>query len=134
MTAARPKSIVAAVLAAGTLLLLSGCGGSNLDGTYYGTDGSANKVKKLVIDGDQATYTVDLCKGPDEGATSHGELNEDRSVIVWGDGGDLVNQSHLTVTENRIQFESDKSFVREGQPEVANVESEHDKYCQEQFG
>ncbi|TDO89564.1 hypothetical protein [Enemella evansiae] len=55
-------------------------------------------------------------------------------MIVWGDGGDLVNQSHLTVTENRIQFESDKSFVREGQPEVADIEAEHDKYCEEQFG
>jgi hypothetical protein len=121
-------------MATAALLALSGCGGSSLDGTYYDSEGSAGSVKKLVIDGDQATYTVDLCKGPDEGATSRGELNEDGSVIVWGECGDFVNQSHLTATENRIQFESDKSFVREGQPEVADVESEHEEYCQEQFG
>lgn len=115
MTAARPKSIVASVLAAGALLVLSGCSGSGGSGLYQSSESAWDYV---LVDGDSVVTidpkrndfpqaVEDMEKGDvDLGAGyigDKGTLNEARDTVVWDGGGD----DPIEIADDMIRLNGD---------------------------
>lgn len=112
--------------AAGTVLtasalILTGCsGGSGLGGTYYTQNGSGtDDLGQLVIDGNNVQHHEIECEGvvdePD--VTSSGELNDDRTRIVWIVSGqdsryDRTGTEMIILSESTISLSGD-AYVHE---------------------
>lgn len=93
-TAARTFATATALI---TLSLgLAACGsdgpGGPGDGEYFGD------LATVVVAGNSVTYAEPQCEGENKG-TSVGELNEDRTLVVWLEGGRFTGDDSLTFTE-----------------------------------
>ncbi|MEE2039508.1 hypothetical protein Q8791_20000 [Nocardiopsis sp. CT-R113] len=100
------------------LLALTGCSGGP-SGTFYGSYvcdagvrlcNAEDELARLIIDGENVTFDLFECDGPDEDYASMGVLTEDRSIVAWttdvhyegtkaitaNDGGDVLTMDDTT--------------------------------------
>lgn len=112
----------------------SGDAAGDTDGEYFGQDGS--DLATVVIDGNSLTYTEPQCEGEDKG-TSSGELNEDRTLVVWLEEGRFSGDDTVTLTETSLSIASNEGdpkdradvFVRKDADASKAVYAEHENEC-----
>ena len=112
----------------------SGDGAGDADGEYFGQDGS--DLASVVVDGNSVTYAEPQCEGEDKG-TSAGELNEDRTLVVWIEEGRFSGDDTVTFTETSVTIASNEGdpkddadvFVREDSDAGKAIYAEHEKGC-----
>lgn len=135
-TAARTFATPTALI---TLSLgLAACGsdgpGGPGDGEYFGED--SGDLATVVVNGNSVTYTEPQCEGENKG-TSRGELNEDRTLVVWLEGGRFTGDDSLTFTQTSVTISSNQGdpkddadvFVREDSDAGKAIYAEHEKEC-----
>ncbi|MFB7918953.1 hypothetical protein [Streptomyces sp. NPDC056061] len=114
VTRTRAAAITAA-LACATLALTGCAGSSSIDGTYYSKDvNGTSDLGQLVVNGNTVTHHEYECEGvyqePD--VTSTGELNDDRTQIVWTVAGkdrrnERTGTEAITTSESSISVGND---------------------------
>lgn len=129
-TLTRQKGLAAAAALLGGTLLLSGCGGSSLDGRYVTRENDRYAV--LEIDGSSASYTETNCDGDlNDSETSSGELNESQTSITWIDTGGRFDEeaTPITVTETAIDIADRSTFVTEDSDAGQEVQDGFEEHC-----
>lgn len=136
----RTKTTAKRHIAAATALLtlslrLSACSGSDdVDGEYFGED--SGDFATVVVDGNSVTYTEPQCEGENR-ETSVGELNEDRTLVVWIDEGRWEGDDRIAFTESTVTISTNNGdpddtadvFSREESDAGKAIYAEHEQDC-----
>lgn len=134
----KSRQVGYAALLGGLVLGVSACG-SQGEGEYLGEVPSGDNLATLVIDGNSVTYEEVTCDGSvDEEHTSVGELNEDRSRVVWSQEGRWSKDDPVTLTDGSVLIQTESAspgadgdlFSEEGLEAADEVRAQHEEDCE----